>query len=131
MLTELESQVLHELLRGEVEELKILQHQLKLSKVQSRRMTGVGFFTDFSVPPEAPRLPDLQSFELGDVDGYASNVKHGVGFLLFVRAGQLNMLEGYTYDEPWPDEVNNLSLHYRDGVRNIEALRTIIKGRKK
>jgi|HubBroStandDraft_3_1064219.scaffolds.fasta_scaffold554387_1 hypothetical protein len=42
------------------------------------------------------------SFTLGDVNGTAANLKHGLGFVLFVKAGILGMLEGYTYDEEWP-----------------------------
>jgi hypothetical protein len=79
------------------------------------RSRGVGFFTSFEVPPEAPRVKARPKFELGDVNGTADNVKHGLGFLLFVNDGALSMLEGYTYDEPWPDEVRGLVLTYSTG----------------
>ena len=114
-LTTLEEQVLDMLLRGNYEVLGVLGQQVKDAQVSSRKMTGVGFFTSFEVPAEAPRVNARAKFELGDVNGTADNVKHGVGFRLFVNDGALSMLEGHTYDEPWPDEVRGLVLTYSAG----------------
>lgn len=131
MLTALENQVLDMLLNGELEGLRILREQLKVAKVLSREMTGVGFFIEFEIPPEVRRLSQRQPFELGDVDGNASNLEHGVGFVLFVKDGQLRMLEGYTYDEPWPSELKDVSLNYRHGQRDPAEVSRIVAGRKK
>jgi hypothetical protein len=100
------------LLRGEDEALSVLRQQAKQARVSSRKMTGVGFFTELVVPPEVPHVPGRPTFKLGDVNGTADNVKHGPGFLLYVTEGTLSMLEGYTYDDPWPDEVVGLALTY-------------------
>ena len=114
-LTTLEEQVLEMLLRGQDEVLDVLRQQVKDAQVSSREITRVGFFTNFEVPAEAPRVRARPKFELGDVNGTADNVKHGLGFLLFVNDGSLSMLEGYTYDEPWPDEIRGLVLTYSTG----------------
>jgi hypothetical protein len=114
-LTTLEEQVLEMLLRGQDEVLDVLRQQVKDAQVSSREFTGVGFFTNFEVPAEVPRVRARPKFELGDVNGMADNVKHGLGFLLFVNDGALSMLEGYTYDEPWPDEIRGLVLTYSTG----------------
>ena len=111
-LTTLEDRVLEMLLRGVDEVLSVLRQQAKQARVSSRKMTGVGFYTEFVVPPEVPRVPGRPTFKLGDVNGTADNVKHGLGFLLYVTEGTLSMLEGYTYDDPWPDEVRGLVLTY-------------------
>jgi len=111
-LTYLENRVLGMLLRGEDEALSILRAQAKHAQVSSRKMTGVGFFTEFAVPAETPRVPGRPTFKLGNVNGTADNVRHGLGFLLYVTDGSLSMLEGYTYDEPWPNEVHGLELSY-------------------
>src|ERR1700675_3240531 len=111
-LTTLEDQVLEMLLRGEDWVLSVLRQQAKQLQVSSRKMTGVGFYTEFVVPSEVPRVPGRPTFKLGDVNGTADNVKHGLGFLLYVKDGALSMLEGYTYDEPWPDDVRGLVLTY-------------------
>ncbi len=114
-LTTLEEQVLEMLLRGQDEVLDVLRQQVKDAQVSSREITGVGFFTNFEVPAEAPRVRARPKFELGDVNGMADNIKYGLGFLLFVNDGALSMLEGYTYDEPWPDEIRGLVLTYSTG----------------
>jgi hypothetical protein len=111
-LTDLENRVLEMLLRGEDEVLATLRQQMKEVQVSSRKMTGVGFYTEFVVAPEAPRILGRRAFKLGDVNGTADNVSHGLGFLLYVTEGALSMLEGYTYDEPWPDDVRGLVLTY-------------------
>jgi hypothetical protein len=111
-LTILEKQVLEMLLRGQDEVLAILRRQAKQLEVTGREMTGVGFYAEFLVPPDVPRVPGGLTFKLGDVNGTADNVSHGLGFLLYVKDGALSVLEGYTYDEPWPDDVRGLVLTY-------------------
>lgn len=114
-LTILEEQVLQKLLRGDDELLSVLRQQAQQVRVTLRKMTGVGFFTTLEVRAEAPRVKDPPKFQLGDVNGTADNVKDGLGFLLYITDGALSMLEGYTYDEPWPDEVRGLVLTYSTG----------------
>jgi hypothetical protein len=42
------------------------------------------------------------------------------------------MLEGYTYDEPWPQEISEFELTYRGGEqRDLEALRKILHGERR
>ncbi len=129
-LTELEDRVLDILLRGENETLTILREQSKRIQVSSREMTGVGFYTEFEVTPDAPRILGRPAFKLGDVNGTAGNVRNGIGFLLYVKDGVLSMLEGYTYDEPWPSEVQGLKLTYSTGAdRDIDKLRQSMTSR--
>jgi hypothetical protein len=62
------------------------------------------------------------------VNGTAANVRHGLGFLLFVIDGVISMLEGYTYDDPWPLEVEGLVLTYSgDQSRDIDKVRSVIR----
>lgn len=111
-LTGVEERLLQMLLRGDDEVLYVLRQQAGQAWVSSRNMTGTGFFTNFEVPAEVPRVKNCPTFQLGDVHGTADNVKHGLGFLLFVKDGVLSVLEGYTYDEAWPDEISGLVLTY-------------------
>jgi len=112
------------LLAGDDNVLSVLREQAKQATVRSREMTGVGFFTYFSVPPKAPRIPGTPKFQLTDVHGTADNVMHGVGFVLFVKDRALLLLEGFTYDEPWPGEITGLKLAYSGGAnRDMEEVR--------
>ena len=123
----LEDQVMRMLLAGDDQALAVLRDQIEQAKVSSRQLTGVGFYTEFSTSPSIPRLSGRPSFKLGDVNGTAANVKNGLGFLLYVADGAITMLEGYTYDDPWPNRIEGLVLTYSDGQnRNIDKVRQII-----
>lgn len=50
--------------------------------------------------------------ELGDVGAEFPNVKHGTGFLLFIRDGVASWLEGYTYDERWPESTDRFRVFH-------------------
>lgn len=111
----LERAVLEKLLYGDSKEYQILQKQCDDLLVSERKMTGVGFFTRFFLPSEVAKLPNKASFQIGDVAADIEDLKHGAGFELFIKNGQIYMLEGYTYDEPWPRDIRGFKLYY-DGT---------------
>jgi|GEM_PF-519550 len=126
-LTLLEQQVVERLLSGDDPVLAVLRQQAAQAMVSSRKNSGVGFVTEFLVSLKVPRVDNL-TFKLGDVNGTAENVKHGLGFLLYVTNGALAALEGYTYDEPWPNQIQGLTLRYSEGQpRNMDKLRKVIQ----
>lgn len=70
----------------------------------SREATGVGFFTTLVIGDGAEPAPVKPGqMDLGDVTAVIDGVEHGVGFVLFVNDGVLDVLEGFSYDEPWTD----------------------------
>ena len=74
-------------------------------------MTGVGFWTQLLVSPGVPRAPVAgPRLALGGVGATLEGVEHGVGFVLFVEDGQLDFLEGFTFDEPWPQRVDRFAV---------------------
>jgi len=105
VITGFDRTILDALLVGELPELAILRAQASVADLRERKMTGVGFFTNFSIPPDAPRLDVVGQRVISGVGAELEGVAHGVGFLLFVRNGQLDVLEGFTFDEPWPTRV--------------------------
>lgn len=126
-LTPLEERVTRMLLAGDDDVLTILRRQLEKANVSSREMTGVGFYTNFAVASEVERVPTGPSFKLGDVNGVADNLQHGVGFLLYIKDGLLDMLEAYTYGEPWPQEVLGLKLTYASGEnRDMDIVKHLL-----
>src|SRR6476469_888921 len=77
--------------------------QYQAASVTSRELSGVGFFSNFAVPDDVPRIVP-SSFEV-TVD---ATLRDGpdVGFTLFVRDGRIAFLEGYTFgDTPWPEQA--------------------------
>ena len=109
-LTKLERAVLKMMLAGEHPLLDILRRQAKWVRVSSREYTGVGFHCDLEVAKEAPVLGvDL---EISNVEARVSGLAHGAGFVLFVRDGRLSLLEGFSYDEPWPQGILEFEISY-------------------
>jgi hypothetical protein len=92
------------------------------------QMTGAGFYTTFAIPAETRALADNHSFTYGDVIAEIPGLEFGAGFLLFVRNGVLQMLEGYCYDEPWPESILDFKLAYISGEnRDMKNVRAILQ----
>ncbi len=111
MFTPLEKAVLDALLDKPGEPFTTVQQQLAHVVVAQREFSGVGFFTNFTLPADAPVRRDLPSAEIGGVEAEFPNTQHGAGFLLFIRDGVVSWLEGFTYDEPWPACIDEFVLH--------------------
>lgn len=117
-LSDLEREVLEMLLSGDHPALEVLRQQLAHARLASRENTGVGFYCDFDISETTPTVS--RDFQLGDVHAEIQGLQHGAGFVLFVSNGRLKTLEGYTYDEPWPETVEAYSLRYSDPSREAE-----------
>ena len=76
--------MLDKLLSKAGEPFDTIRQQLAHASISSRKFSGVGFFTHFAIPWDAPVRRDLRSTELGDVGGKIPGVQDGVGFLLFI-----------------------------------------------
>jgi hypothetical protein len=88
----------------------ILEKQYKSAKIINREFTGVGFFTDFEIQDKTLKIENNPNFELGNIQAQLKKIEYGVGFVLFIRDGFITFLEGYTYDEPWPDDIKDYVL---------------------
>jgi len=115
------------LLAGDLPFLQALRSQWKMARFESRELSGAGFFLNLAIPESAPRAEPL-NFTLGDVYFEVEAVPHGGGSVLFVRDGIITMLEAYTHDGAWPDEITDFTLRYVDGDhRNLEAVETSVR----
>src|SRR5688572_22981497 len=90
------------LLAGDDELSRTLRIQYARSRIASIDLTGVGFFADFDIDKAAPRAVPAE-LAGGSVDIELEGVRYGAGCLIFVRDGLLQFLEGYTYDDIWPE----------------------------
>src|SRR5690349_20769287 len=121
-LNAFEQAVLDKLLVGDHPALATLRAQAARAWVVSREHSGVGFFCTFEVPADAPRLEALGRFTVDDVNAEVSGLAHGAGFVLFVREGRLDMMEGFSYDEPWPNEIGGFKLTYQVEPRDLACV---------
>ena len=74
-----------------------LARQVLNASVIRRENTGAGFYTHFDVG-DGPynHLPDLTDRM---VEARVEGLQHGIGFILWVKNGRLDVLEGYSYEE--------------------------------
>ena len=88
-LDRLEAEVLTMLMDGDDPVIHTLRCQSKLAARRPREISGVGFFTSFEIPPDAPRIEGAPSFSFGDVHAEIEGLTNGAGFVLFVENGAL------------------------------------------
>lgn len=122
-LTPFEHEAIATILGGDHPVLEVLRAQLVKCEVSKREFSGVGFFTSLAVPPDVPSAPVSKRLDLGDVHVSMDGVAHGVGLVLFVEEGRLAVLEGFTYDGPWPGEIVNYTI-VRGGVTHLGGSHT-------
>ena len=114
----LEFAVLRKLLEGDHPVLASLRLQAEGLSVAAREKTGAGFFTKFATAVTSEPAPvNTGKLRFGDVEATISGLANGAGFLLYVDEGRLSMLEGYSYEEPWPNEVKDFSLRFANADR--------------
>jgi hypothetical protein len=110
-LNRLEKEVILKLLSGDHPAVRVLREQLEHCRVRSREMTGTGFVTELDVPREIDRAK-VEKMRLGNVVADVEGLKNGAGFLLYVKGGALDAIEGYSFEEPWPETITWFQLRY-------------------
>lgn len=122
-LSAFEMSVLEKLLAGRHPVLDVLRRQLRACCVDDRQGTGHGFYTSLSVDPSVEPAPLAARTHIGDVGAEISGLRHGAGLVLLVTAGYLDLLEGFSYEEPWPEKVGDFTLFYEgDRAGNPAAI---------
>lgn len=116
-LSKLNQAVLDKQLAGSHPTLAALGIEAGSARILEREETGVGFFCEFEGDASAPTVNG--DFQISDVHGELSGLAHGVGFVLFIRSGQLSMLGGFTFDEPWPQSIGTFELKYDREPREL------------
>ena len=113
-------EVMSKLLSGNTPVLNILREQFQKCRITESEMTGAGFFVYFEVASDVRRLTGVKkSFSFGDVKADIDGLEHGAGFLLYVDDGVINCLEGYSYEEPWPENIREFYADYMNKIRSF------------
>ena len=94
--------------------------QYEKAHVIKREFTGHGFFTNFEVTDPADSLGEGYDNQLGNLTVEFPGVKYGACFVLFIKNGFIEMLEGAVNgDDPWPEMITEYKL--------VPSMRTLIK----
>lgn len=86
-----------------------IQRQLNLIAECELRHTAVGFVCDFSVDKSAPQVLGGATKRLGGLEGLLCPNAVKCGFELWIDAGRIACLEGFTYSDQWPDSITSCS----------------------
>ena len=111
---DLERAVVGLLLAGDDPVLEILRAQHAGARAIRRMFSGVGFVTDFALPPDVPAAIEAKSlFFLSDVGADLNGRAEAAGFHIQVKNGRLKLLEGFAYAEMWPSSLQSFTTRYR------------------
>ena len=128
-MSEIERKLLDALLEGDDPILGSLRAQLAESKIESRELSGSGFFLNFEIPDSVPKI-NPERIIVGDVYFDLEGVQHDGGAIIFRENGYLSMLEAYLNgDEEWPDQPRLSRVFYDSNPRDWAT--SIMRGQKR
>lgn len=113
-LTEFERKILDAYLVGDFPLFADLRDQLNAISVTKRQCTPVGFFVDFEAVHSETKLGGLDC-QMGDVNVILPSLQLGMGTVLYIAKGRIELLEGFTFGEEWTGSTEGFSIAYRDG----------------
>lgn len=123
-LSQFEKEILDAILEGDHPVLEVLRQQVRTCRVRKREFTGAGFYTWLTVPPDAPQTSPSGTFTLSGAHAELAGLDHGAGFVLFVTNGILDNLEGFSYDEPWPETMGTYTIS-RSSLADSHTISTL------
>jgi hypothetical protein len=96
-LSRLEDAVLRSIASQYPDASSAVKAQRSAARVTDRRNTGAGFYTTFEIDPSCPAI--TAASPMGNVTARVQGLAHGMGFILWLKDGRLNQLEGYSFGE--------------------------------
>ena len=115
-MSDFEISVLNKFLEGQGKNVSMLRNQMQNLMVKNRQQSRSGVFIKFHQNNSIFALEDKNRHVIEGVKGFANNIKYSIGFILYLENGMIDMLEAYTYDETWPEQLDKLKL-----IREIEC----------
>ncbi len=85
---------------------------------RSREYTGVGFYVNFDVPEDAPRLAPFADPHSGP-EITSRELEFGAGTLLWQEDGRASCLEIYAYGDGFPEALGEYKLE--PGLHNTRV----------
>lgn len=109
--TELEKAVIGSMLADK--ELKPIRGCVNFDAVavSEREFTGLGFLTEFERSPELKLFEDGFTLRWGKVGGRLNASRLETGYLVYIDDGYVTTVEGYTYGDTWPAQVDKIELY--------------------
>ncbi len=73
-------------------------------RVEDRWLSGAGFITEL-VEDANLKIGKCSESQIGGEVGAILNSTIDSGYLFYIKNGYLKSIEGYTFGDPWPDEI--------------------------
>ncbi len=75
--------------------------------VKERRFTSVGSFTDFEQSKKLKVGKESETYVYSEL-GAKVNDSAETGYLVYIKNGYIDCIEGFTYGEPWPVNITHI-----------------------
>lgn len=82
-----------------------LKSQFEKITVQKREFVKYGFSTYYAVTTADEILGADKNLQLGKNQWNINGLNHGSDYILWIKNGFISCLEGFSYNEPWPNEI--------------------------
>ena len=91
--------------------------------IRSRRFTGVGLYTEFSISAELRAFTpaELPAGPMRGPQVESPEIPNGAGSLLWVKASGFHTLEIFTYTNPFPQTLGVFKLRAHEGRSALPA----------
>lgn len=110
--SELEKAVIERMLTdGELAPISRSIINFNVVTVSDREFTGAGFLTEFERSEELKLFGLGVSLRWGKVGARLGASKVETGYLVYVDDGYITAIEGYTYGDEWPGQVEQMELY--------------------
>lgn len=80
-------------------------------RVTGRELTGAGFLTEFERSEELKLFDENTSLRWRQVGARLNSNNLETSYLVYVDSGYLTAVEGSTYGESWPAEIQRIELY--------------------
>jgi len=82
-----------------------LKSQFDTITVQKREFSTYGFSTYYAVTAQGETLGSDKNLQLGGYQWNISGLNRGSDYILWIKNGLISCLEGFSYEEPWPEKI--------------------------
>ncbi len=112
-LNELEKEIIKNFMKIKGVKLDCDDSYFEDIKVTDRRNSGVGFFVDLELTEKLKCENEGKSYSGGEI-GAVINSAIDTGYLIYVEEGYIRTIEGYTFEEEWPDNITDIEPYLID-----------------
>ena len=106
---EFEKIIIEDIIQTYPEYAEKLARQYGSATVTKRTIDSRGFYTCYEIGDRTASLGDGVDLQLGENQWDINGLQYGSDYILWIKNGFISSLEGFSYDEPWPDEITNVS----------------------